>query len=309
MAQDVLVGSTGFVGGNLLAKGRFDAAYHSTNVHEGFGRANGLVVYAGVPAAMYLANQDPQADLAVMRAARQNLRSLAPKQAVLISSVCVYADSRGKTERDEPQPAGLAPYGANRLQLERWVREDFENALIVRLPALYGKGLKKNFLYDAHTLTPALLRPDKYRQLAAESPLVAGAYSDGQNGFYRLNGTADAAALRAWFLANGWNALHFTDSRSVYQFYGLAELWGHIQTALAAGLRVLNLATPPVSAGEVYAAVTGRGFENRLPGQPFDYDMRTVHAGLFGGQGGYICTKEQELAGIRRFMKEWEAAQ
>ena len=154
MGRTVLVGSTGFVGGNLLASHAFDAVCHSTDVADQFGKGNDLVVYAGVPAAM--------------RAARENLRRLAPKQAVLISSVCVYADSRGKTESDEPEGAVLAPYGANRLQLEQWVREDFDSALIVRLPALYGKGLKKNFLYDLHTVTPALLRPAKYEELAAK---------------------------------------------------------------------------------------------------------------------------------------------
>lgn len=307
MGRTVLVGSTGFVGGNLLASHAFDAACHSTDVAEQFGKDNDLVVYAGVPAAMYLANQDPEADLAVMRAARENLRRLAARQVVLVSSVCVYADSRGKSEADEPEAAGLAPYGANRLQLERWVREDFENALIVRLPALYGKGLKKNFLYDLHTVTPALLRPAKYEELAKKSGLVAAAYTDAGNGFYKLSGAADAAALREWFKQNDWNALNFTDSRSVYQFYDLAGLWGHIDTALAAGLRVLNLATPPVSAAAVYRAVTGGTFKNELPGEPFDYDMRTGHAGLFGGAEGYICTEEEALAGICRFMKTWEA--
>ena len=70
MSCDLLVGSTGFVGGNLMASHTFDAAYHSTDVAEGFGCSNELVVYAGVPAAMFLANQDPAADLAVMAAAR-----------------------------------------------------------------------------------------------------------------------------------------------------------------------------------------------------------------------------------------------
>ena len=306
MGRTVLVGSTGFVGGNLLASHPFDAACHSTDVAEQFGKDNGLVVYAGVPAAMYLANRDPEADLSVMRAARENLRRLNAKQTVLISSIAVYADSRGKTERDEPAGAALAPYGANRLQLEKWVRQDFENALIVRLPALYGRGLKKNFLYDLHSLTPALLRPDKYRELAAKSDLVAAAYTDAGNGFYKLSGAADAAALREWFKQNDWNARNFTDSRSAYQFYDLAGLWGHIETALAAGLQVLNLATPPVSAAAVCRAVTGAEFQNELPGAPFDYDMRTEHAGLFGGAGGYICTEGEELAGIRRFMKDWE---
>ena len=305
MPDTVLVGSTGFVGGNLLAAYPFDAAYHSTDVQNGFGRDNGLVVYAGVPAAMYLANADPTADLAVMAAARENLRRLAPKKLVLISSICVFADSRGKTEADEPTPERLSPYGANRLQLERWVREDWPDALIVRLPALYGKGLKKNFLYDLHTITPALLRPDKYRQLAAESELVRIGYEDAGNGFYKLSGKADPAALRAWFAAASFNALAFTDSRSVYQFYDLARLWRDIQTALDADLRVLHLATPPLSAARVYEAFTGKTFTNHLPGAPFDYDLRTRYAALLGGAGEYLCTEDECLTAVCDFLRNW----
>ena len=306
MPDTVLVGSTGFVGGNLLAAHPFDAAYHSADVQNGFGRDNGLVVYAGVPAAMYLANADPAADLAVMAAARENLRRLAPKKVVLISSICVFADSRGKTEADEPTPEGLAPYGANRLQLERWVREDWPDALIVRLPALYGKGLKKNFLYDLHTITPALLRPDKYRQLAAESELVRIGYEDAGNGFYKLSGKADPAALRAWFAAAPFNALAFTDSRSVYQFYDLARLWRDIRTALDADLRVLHLATPPLSAARVYEAFTGKTFTNHLPGAPFDYDLRTRYAALLGGAGEYLCPEPECLTAVCDFLKNWD---
>ena len=271
MAQSVLVGSTGFVGGNLMAAHTFEAAYHSTDVAEGFGRRNELVVYAGVPAAMFLANRDPAADLAVMAAARENLRRLAPRRLVLISSIAVYRDSRGKDEQSPMETEGLPPYGANRLQLEQWVREDFPDALIVRLPALYGKGLKKNFLYDLHTLTPALLKPEKYAELAARSALVAAGYEDGQK----------------------------------YQFYPLARLWRDIEAALAAGLTVLNLTPPPVSAAEVYAHLTGGAWQNHLAAAPFDYDLRSRHAALLGGQGGYLCTKEEELAEIAAFMKGW----
>lgn len=303
MGERVLVGSTGFVGGNLLAAGEFTCGYHSTDVQKGFGAANDLVVYAGVPAAMFLANSDPQADLEVMAAARENLRRLNGRQTVLISSICVYADSRGKTEADAPQTPPDA-YGANRLRLEQWVREDFPEALIVRLPALYGQGLKKNFLYDLHTITPAMLRAEKYTELAEKSPLVRAGYTDARNGFYKLNGTVDAAALRAWFAANDFNALCFTDSRSRYQYYNLARLYRDVQAALAQGLTTLNLATPPVTAAEVYTAVTGKtGWRNELPKAPFDYDLRTAHAALLGGQGGYLCTRQQELADITAFMK------
>ena len=307
MSCDLLVGSTGFVGGNLLAKHTFAAECHSSDITAQYGTRPDLCVYAGVPAAMFLANADPEADLAVMRAARENIRQIAPKRLVLISSIAVLADSRGVYEDSPAQDTeGLPAYGKNRLQLERWVREDFPDALIVRLPALYGAGIRKNFLFDLHTITPAMLRPEKYSELAAKSPLVKSAYTLADNGFYKLNGTTDPPALRAFFAANDFNALAFTDARSRYQFYNLGRLWSDMEAARAADVKLLHLCTPPVSAAEVYTAVTGKtDWHNELPKPPFDYDLRSRHAALLGGSGDYLCTKQQELDDITRFMRSW----
>lgn len=307
MSCDLLVGSTGFVGGNLLAKHTFAAECHSSDITAQYGTRPDLCVYAGVPAAMFLANADPEADLAVMRAARENIRQIAPKRLVLISSIAVLADSRGVYEDSPAQDTeGLPAYGKNRLQLERWVREDFPDALIVRLPALYGAGIRKNFLFDLHTITPAMLRPEKYSELTAKSVLVQSAYTLADNGFYKLNGTTDPAALRAFFAANDFNALAFTDARSRYQFYNLGRLWSDMEAARAADVKLLHLCTPPVSAAEVYTAVTGKtDWHNELPKPPFDYDLRSRHAALLGGSGDYLCTKQQELDDITRFMRSW----
>lgn len=307
MNQDLLVGATGFVGGNLAASHPFARTCHSTDVAAQYGSNPSLCVYAGVPAAMFLANADPEADLAVMRAARENLRRIAPKQVVLISSIAVYADSRGKDEDSPMDETSLPAYGRNRLQLERWVREGFENALIVRLPALYGKGLKKNFLFDLHTITPSMLRPEKYEELAPRSEAVRTGYAPADNGFYRQRPEADRRALRDFFEENDFNALCFTDSRSRYQFYNLGRLWSDIEKGRAAGLKLLNLTTPPVSAARVYTAVTGRaGWENILDKPPFDYDLRSRHAALLGGSDGYLCDEAAELADICAFMKRWD---
>ena len=131
---------------------RFCRACHSTDIAAQYGTAPDLCVYAGVPAAMFLANADPEADLAVMAAARENLRRIAPKELVLISSIAVYADSRGKDE-DSPMPTGGLPaYGRNRLQLETWVREDFPRRSSCGCPRCTAGGCAK---ISCTTCTPS----------------------------------------------------------------------------------------------------------------------------------------------------------
>ena len=68
---------------------------------------------------------------------------------------------------------------------------------------------------------------------------------------------------------------------------------------------MLNLTPPPVSAAEVYAHLTGNVWQNHLAAAPFDYDLRSRHAALLGGSGDYLCTKQQELDDITRFMRSW----
>ena len=82
-------------------------------------------------------------------------------------------------------------------------------------------------------------------------------------------------------------------------------MWGDIEACLQNDLRLVNLTTPPVSAAKVYTALTGKTWKNELDRAPFDYDLRSLYAGQLGGQGGYLCTKEEELAEIAAFMKGW----
>lgn len=304
MTEDLLVGSTGFVGQNLAAKHTFSRTVHSTDIDVAFGTKPDLAIYAGVPSAMYLANSNPEADLAIMAQARENLRKIEPHNVVLISTIAVFGTQKHQDERTLPSEEGLSAYGANRLQLEQWVREDFSSALIVRLPALYGTGLKKNFIYDLIHLTPSLLTDAKYRELSSDSRLVERSYDPAPNGFWKVSPRADAKALRKYFERNDFNALSFTDSRSRFQFYDLANLWSDLEEALDAGWDTLNLATPPLSAGEVYRYLHGKEWTNELASSPFDYDMRTIHTPTRLSETGYRCSTAEELESIHQFVKE-----
>ena len=146
--KEYLVGYTGFVGSNLREQHRFDGLFNSKNITDAFGGKPDMLVYSGVKAEMFLANKDPEADYAQIEQAISNIQKIEPKQIVLISTVAVYPDIQDVDEDFEIDEKQLTAYGRNRLALERWVEKNCTNHLIVRLPAIFGNGLKKNFIYD-----------------------------------------------------------------------------------------------------------------------------------------------------------------
>ena len=145
---NALIGHTGFVGSTIAAQRSFSDHYNSSNIQEIAGRSFDTVVCAGVSAVKWLANREPEADLAGIKRLTDVLRGVTARRFVLISTVDVYRDPVAMTERNVPPEQGLHPYGRHRLALERLVAERFPQHCIVRLPALFGPGLKKNALYD-----------------------------------------------------------------------------------------------------------------------------------------------------------------
>ena len=299
-----LVGYTGFVGSNLWATGAFNRGYNSQNIREADGTRPDLLVYAGLRAEKYLANQAPEKDLALIQEAEENIRRMDPRRLVLISTIDVFKTPKGVDEGSEIETEGLHPYGHDRYLLEKWVRERYPEALIVRLPGLFGRNIKKNFIYDYLNVIPFMLKEEKLLELATREPGLKENYTLQENGFYRLEAKDSREELKGMFRRAGFSALNFTDSRSRYQFYDLSRLWQDIQTALGAGLRIWHPATEPISAGELYHYLTGEDFVNELPGSPADYDYRTRHAELFGGRDGYISDKKQVMQQIKDFVAE-----
>lgn len=300
-----LVGYTGFVGSNVYKAGNFDAAYNSKNIAEAYGTNPDFLVFAGLRAEKYLANKAPEKDMELIYQAEENIARINPKRLVLISTIDVFKNPRGVDENTVIETENLHAYGYNRYQLELWVRENFPDALIIRLPGLFGKNIKKNFIYDYINVIPFMLKAEKFYELAEKDPDLENYYCLQDNGFFKVNvSNADREMLKDKFRMLGFSALNFTDSRSIYQFYNLERLWNDIQLVLSNGIKLWHPATEPVSAGELYEYLTGKEFNNELGGIPANYDYRTIHDDLFGGKNGYICSKELVMEDIRRFVEE-----
>jgi nucleoside-diphosphate-sugar epimerase len=135
-----LIGSSSFVGANLLAQAHFD-------VRSDFPAAGeyDLVVCAGAPGEKWRANRDPEGDQLAVRRLMDGLAGLSAKKLLLVSTIDVYGKPEGVDEDSPPEPGSA--YGKHRRELEEFCASRFATT-IVRLPLLFGPGLDKNVLHD-----------------------------------------------------------------------------------------------------------------------------------------------------------------
>ena len=307
--MDILVGYTGFVGQNLNFQHEFTRVFNSKNTKDAYGMTPDLCVYSGVRAEKFRADNFPIEDLAHIMDTIENIRQIAPKKLVLISTVDVIPSvQRADIYEDTHYNSdALTPYGKNRLVLENEVLCLVPAALIIRLPALFGQGLKKNFIYDIINYVPTMLKKPKFNELLAKEPSIANFYKMDESSFYRLKPDIkndDRNCLKKIFVKLGFSALNFTDSRSAFSFYNLKYLWHHIDIMLENNIQLAHMATEAISVSEIYKAIHGTDFKNEIQDTPFAYHFfKTRHGRLLGGSDDYIFGKDAVRAEIVDFVK------
>jgi nucleoside-diphosphate-sugar epimerase len=145
--SNAIIGHTGFVGGNLVRQASFDDFYNSKDIEKIAGNQYDLLVCSGAPAEKWKANKEPVKDRESIDRLIGCLRKTSARKLILISTVDVYPIPVGV---DEETAIGLdsgSAYGKHRRALEKFVEDHFDS-LIIRLPGLFGKGIKKNIIYD-----------------------------------------------------------------------------------------------------------------------------------------------------------------
>lgn len=146
--SSAIFGYTGFVGGNLVKQLAFDDFYNSANSRDSAGKEYDLVIFSAARAEKWRINQEPESDLRHIKALEALVAGVKTKKFVLISTVDVYKSPVDVDEDSQIETDGLHAYGSHRYRLERFVRATHPTALIVRLPGLFGPGLKKNVIFD-----------------------------------------------------------------------------------------------------------------------------------------------------------------
>jgi len=146
--NSALIGYTGFVGQTLMKQFDFNDLYRSTNIADIQRKSYDTVVCAGAPAVKWLANKEPVQDKRSIDSLISHIATIKCKRFILISTVDVFIDPLLAIETTPIETTGLHSYGLHRCQLEDFVKEHFDEYLIIRLPGLVGPGLKKNVIYD-----------------------------------------------------------------------------------------------------------------------------------------------------------------
>jgi nucleoside-diphosphate-sugar epimerase len=242
-----LIGHTGFVGSNLLKQQTFNDHFNSSNIEQIAGKSYQQVICAGVSAVKWMANKEPAADRASIQTLMQQLKQVKADKFILISTVDVYPVPIDVDENSIISIDDCQPYGKHRLELEHFIKNEFD-ALIIRLPGLFGAGLKKNIIYD--------------------------------------------------FLHN--NDIEKINPNGSFQFYSLEHLTKDINIALNNKLRALNISSEPVSVQDVAKICLGYELaESGLTGIKYDY--KSIYATLYGGENGYLYSKQQILSDLKAY--------
>lgn len=98
------------------------------------------------------------------------------------------------------------------------------------------------------------------------------------------------------------NNLEVIDSRGVFQFYPMVNLWSDIQVALNNKISLIHLTTEPISVQEIAKECFNIDFRNELTNEPVKYDFRTELTHLYNNSA-YQYSKEEVLLAIRSYAQ------
>jgi len=148
--MNCIIGYTGFIGSTILRSCgenlKIDVHVNSKNIQSIVGKKFETLILACLPAEKWRVNLEPESDLANILKIQNVLRTVSAKQTILFSTVDVYADVLQSDERTTL--FSKQAYGWNRRIFEEFIVKNFPSVYVLRLPGLFGEGLKKNYIYD-----------------------------------------------------------------------------------------------------------------------------------------------------------------
>ena len=168
--KKALIGFSGLIGKNLKDQTNFQYKFNTKNINSIQKQTFNIVVCAAAPGKMHIANQYPEEDKRKIQSLIKNLKKLKTDKFILISTIQVFEKLNNKNNEYSKKYNNSITYGKNRRMLEVFCKKHFKDFLIIRLPSVFGKHLKKNFIFDLFNSLPMMLNNDRYQKILNKIP-------------------------------------------------------------------------------------------------------------------------------------------
>ncbi|MEI0606111.1 hypothetical protein R4K48_03995 [Brachyspira pulli] len=302
-----LIGYTGFVGSNILIKSDFEFKYNSKNINDIKNKKFDLLICSSIPADMQLANTNPEKDLSNIKELLNILSTVKAKKAVLISTIAVYPQPVIYDESSNDFISD-SDYGKNRKIAEDEFANIFNNYYIIRLPALFGRNLKKNFIYDIMNPEPAFFTENKFEAIKDKIVFSKKYYNfDLEKKRYVFDKNSaikdnSIDKIREELFNINETSLQFTNSESTFQFYNLDNLYNDISKSIEYNIPILNICSEPISAKDIMKNIFNRDFISNNA-KLYNYNMKSIYANKWGNDKEYLYNEKNIYDDLKSFFK------
>ena len=311
--KNCLIGYSGTIGSHILEKKKFSYKYNSKNIKQIQKKKFDLTICCAAPGSMQFANKNPLEDLKKIKNLMKYLGLFKTKKFVLISTIQVYSKLNNKNNHElSKKLTNKLAYGKNRRKLEIFCEKKFDNILIIRLPSIFGKYIKKNFIFDIKNPMPTFIKKKKFDFINQIIPLD---FKKTLNSIYKKKGDVyfiDRVSLQKnakrnklinFFEKKNISSTSLTNPNSKYQYYNLRNICKDISLGLKHKIKYLNLSSEPIKAGDIYHLLNKKKMKpNNL--KKYEANMISKYAKLWSFKKDYLYNKKDILAELKKFSKD-----
>ena len=307
-----LIGYTGFVGSNLARQYKFNRLFNSKNISDILNQKFNILVCAAAPGSMVEANKNKELDKTNIELLIENISKSRPDKLVLISTIGVFKDFSAINNESTKQFETDLAYGLHRWYLEKSLEGVCNKLHIIRLPALFGDGLKKNFIFDLINQVPSFFNSKKFNQLSSfdnyENSDLSRFYDyRPANDLYLLNrdtfntsSSKSKSALLKFLNDAKSSSLYFHSHKSTHQFYNLNNLSKDIIKVIDNDINIMHLNSEPIQTNEIYKKIFLRDMPS-TQAPIHSENMTTKYSHIWNSNSEYIENKKVILNQIHRF--------
>tara|TARA_B100000787_G_scaffold138837_1_gene107730 strand:+ start:1244 stop:2227 length:984 start_codon:yes stop_codon:yes gene_type:complete len=310
--NDCLIGYSGTIGKHLCGKAKFKHKYNSKNIEKIINKKFKMIICCAAPGAMTIANRKPNEDLKNIKKLIKYLKLVKTEKFILISTIQVFSilDKKNNDEDSNDLNNKLA-YGKNRRILEKFCQKQFKNHLVIRLPSLFGKHIKKNFIFDIINPMPTFLNIKKIQLISKILPteirnFFTTIYRKKDDNYYidrnLFNKSTQKNILIKYFEKYNFVSSSLTNPNSKYQYYNLENLIKDIKIVYKLGVKYLNISTEPIHAKNIYQFLTKKKMKSNNA-KIYSANMVSKYAKLWGDEKNYLYTKKIILNDLKKFYK------